>query len=36
MVAEVDDATDAVTCVHVVERFVDFVEGLSVGDEFVD
>lgn len=34
--AEIDDAANAVTCVHVVESIVDLVKRLSVGDEFVD
>jgi hypothetical protein len=34
--AHVDDAADAVTCLHVLEGGVDLVERLSVGDELVD
>lgn len=34
--AHVDDATDAVARVHVVESLVDAAERLAVGDELVD
>lgn len=36
MSTHVHNASDAVSGVHVVERVVDLVERLAVGDEFVD
>ncbi len=34
--AHVDDASDTVPSMHVVECFVDLAERLAVGDELVD
>ena len=36
LLAHVDDAADAVTCLHVPKGGVDLVERLSVGDELIN
>jgi hypothetical protein len=34
--AEVDYATNAVSCMHIVEGLVDLLKRLSVGNEFIN
>ena len=36
LLAHVDDAANAVTCLHVAKGLVDLVEGLAVSNELVD